>query len=164
MFLVRRNTSKFNISLEKTEFVREDKMEDAQPPIATQITIGANLGKSMQLALSEYIVPDRLIMPRVSFVYQYALGATGSPVEDTPVTPPKTAPRKKKKRSAAATETGGATGTVDTSIAKPAARPAGKASAKPAAKPKAPDASESPADGGFTSPPASDPATGAPVP
>ncbi|MEY3901276.1 MAG: hypothetical protein RL189_582, partial [Pseudomonadota bacterium] len=102
MFLVRRNISKFNISLEKTEFVREDKMEDAQPPIATQVTIGASLGQSMQLALSEYIVPDRLIMPRVSFVYQYALDATGTPADNAPPAQPKSAPRKRKKRSSAA--------------------------------------------------------------
>lgn len=127
MFVVRRNSSKFNISLEKTEFARQDKMEDAQPPIATQVTIGASLGQSMQLALSEYIVPDRLIMPRVSFVYQYALGAVGTSEDDAPVTPPRTAPRKRKRSS---TATGLST--------KPAGKSAGKPAADPATETAAP--------------------------
>ncbi|MEN9827164.1 MAG: hypothetical protein RI953_2909 [Pseudomonadota bacterium] len=71
MFLVRRSTSKFSITKEQTEFVRTDKMADAQIPISTQLTIGATYNKNIHFALSEYIVPDRLIMPRLSVVYQY---------------------------------------------------------------------------------------------
>lgn len=77
MFLLRRGKSKFNISLEQTEFVRTDTMSDAQIPLATQVTVGSSFGKSLQIAVSEYIVPDRLIMPRVSFVYQYRFSDAG---------------------------------------------------------------------------------------
>ncbi|NBW81074.1 hypothetical protein EBR21_04900, partial [bacterium] len=60
MFLVRRVTSKFAITLEQTEFTRIDKMADAQIPFATQLTVGATYNKNIHFALSEYIVPDRL--------------------------------------------------------------------------------------------------------
>lgn len=86
MVLLRRGTSKFNISLEQTEFVRTDNMSDAQVPVASQVTLGVNITNSFQMALSEYIVPDRLIMPRVSIVYQYSFGNTPEPAKAQPKT------------------------------------------------------------------------------
>lgn len=74
MLLMRRVTSKFAITLEQTEFIRTDTMADAQVPFATQLTVGATFNKNIHVALSEYIVPDRLIMPRLSVVYQYTFG------------------------------------------------------------------------------------------
>ncbi len=86
MVLLRRGTSRFNISLEQTEFVRTDNMSDAQVPVASQVTVGYNITNSFQMALSEYIVPDRLIMPRVSLVYQYSFGKTPEPAVEQPKT------------------------------------------------------------------------------
>lgn len=84
MVLLRRGTSRFNISLEQTEFVRTDNMSDAQVPVASQVSLGYNITNSFQVALSEYIVPDRLIMPRVSLVYQYSFGKTPEPARERP--------------------------------------------------------------------------------
>jgi hypothetical protein len=75
MILMRRVKSKFKVKEEQTEFVRTDTMADARLPVAFQMTIGATFNKNLHLALSEYVVPDRLVMPRVSLVYQVLLGA-----------------------------------------------------------------------------------------
>ncbi|MEY4065804.1 MAG: hypothetical protein RIR26_2012 [Pseudomonadota bacterium] len=75
MILFRRGKSAFNIEAEQTEFIRDDTMADAQVPLALQFTVGVSLMKrSLHLALSEYMVPSRLVMPRASLVYQYAIG------------------------------------------------------------------------------------------
>ena len=71
MILFRRGKSTFNITAEKTEFTRADTMSDAPVPLSAQVTIGVTLKKSLHLAISEYMVPNRLIMPRVSVAYQY---------------------------------------------------------------------------------------------
>ena len=75
MILLRRGKSAFNIQAEQTEFIRDDTMADAQVPLALQFTAGVSLmSRSLHLALSEYMVPSRLVMPRVSLVYQYTFG------------------------------------------------------------------------------------------
>jgi hypothetical protein len=92
MVLIRKGVSKFNISLEQTEFVRTDNMSDAQIPIASQVTLGMKLGTSFNAAVSEYIVPDRLIMPRVSLIYQHSFSDKPEPAEE-----PSKAPSKRRK-------------------------------------------------------------------
>lgn len=96
MLLFRRGESKFNISAEKTEFIRKDTMSDATVPLAAQVTIGLTLKKSFHLAVSEYMIPNRLIMPRFSMVYQYALGKRSAEPESIPDT--KRPTRKKSSR------------------------------------------------------------------
>lgn len=94
MIIVRRSTSKFYISAEKTEFLRNDNMSDAQVPLAAQLSLGGRIGSNLQVALSEYLVPDRLIMPRLSLIYQYTFsGKKGNQFE--PDAQPSTAPRKR---------------------------------------------------------------------
>ena len=116
MFLVRRSKSKFNISLEQTEFSRTDTMSDAQVPIATQVTVGMTLKKNFQLALSEYVVPDRLIMPRVSVVYQYPL----SPESDSKSgTEEKTSGSKQKPKTSKKKKTIKKKPSIDASTEKP---------------------------------------------
>ncbi|MEY2988007.1 MAG: hypothetical protein RJB13_1528 [Pseudomonadota bacterium] len=91
MLLVRRGKSTFKVGKEKTVFIRSDTMADADLPLAAQITVGYTLFESLQLAASEYMVPNRSIMPRVSMAYQYVIGkADTSKVENSGV--------KKKKR------------------------------------------------------------------
>lgn len=94
MVLIRRGQSKFNISREKTEFVRTDNMSDAQIPLASQVTLGLSVGSSFNVAVSEYIVPDRLIMPRVSLIYQYKFSNVSEPAKELS----KTETKKKRKR------------------------------------------------------------------
>jgi hypothetical protein len=75
MVLFRKGTSAFDIGAEKTKFVRDDTLADAQVPLALQMTVGFSmLKRSLHLALSEYLVPNRLAMPRLSLIYQYQLG------------------------------------------------------------------------------------------
>lgn len=78
MLLMRRGESTFKIGKEKTVFTRADTMADASLPLAAQITVGYTLFGSVQLAASEYMVPNRLIMPRVSLAYQYTFGKANS--------------------------------------------------------------------------------------
>ncbi|NBO37856.1 hypothetical protein EBU99_04655 [bacterium] len=78
MLLVRNGKSKFNISAEATEFVRNDTMSDAPIPLAAQVSLGMTVKKSIQLAFSQYVVPERLYMPRVSIAYQYAFAGEKS--------------------------------------------------------------------------------------
>lgn len=75
MILLRRGKSTFNIRAEQTEFIRDETMADAQVPLATQLTVGISLlSRRLHLAVSEYVVPNRLVMPRVSMAYQHVLG------------------------------------------------------------------------------------------
>ncbi|MFZ9520168.1 MAG: hypothetical protein ACO3A4_06795 [Silvanigrellaceae bacterium] len=75
MLIFRRGTSTFDIGAEKTKFVRDDSMSDAQVPLALQMTVGFSLFKrSLHVALSEYLVPNRLAMPRASLIYQWSFG------------------------------------------------------------------------------------------
>ncbi|MEN9528682.1 MAG: hypothetical protein RI932_555 [Pseudomonadota bacterium] len=74
MLVFRRGKSTFLIEKEKTEFTRSDTMSDASVPFAIQLSFGVTIKKSFQLALSEYMVPNRLIMPRATLAYQYAFG------------------------------------------------------------------------------------------
>lgn len=78
MLLMRRGTSTFKVGKEKTVFTRDDTMADAPLPLAAQFTVGYTLFNSVQIAASEYMVPNRLIMPRLSVAYQYAFGKKGS--------------------------------------------------------------------------------------
>jgi hypothetical protein len=84
MVILRRGASKFSITREQTEFIRNDNMSDAQIPIASQVTLGLKLGSSFNAAISEYIVPDRLIMPRVSLIYQYRFSDKPEPAAEAP--------------------------------------------------------------------------------
>lgn len=75
MILLRRGKSTFKIKAEQTEFIRDETMADAQVPLATQLTVGISLlSRRLHLAVSEYVVPNRLVMPRVSMAYQHVLG------------------------------------------------------------------------------------------
>ena len=78
MLLMRRGTSTFKVGKERTVFTRNDTMADSPLPLAAQITVGYTLFGSLQLAASEYMVPNRTIMPRVSVAYQYLLGKPNS--------------------------------------------------------------------------------------
>lgn len=79
MVLFRLGRSKFKITEEQTEFDRVDRMTDVPLPLSVQISVGMSmLKKSLHLAVSEYMVPNRLIMPRVSLAYQYSLGTKAS--------------------------------------------------------------------------------------
>jgi hypothetical protein len=80
MLLFRLGNSKFNIGAEKTTFVREDTLADASVPLAVQATIGYSIWDNrVHLALSEYMVPNRLAMPRISLLYQHQLGKKSEP-------------------------------------------------------------------------------------
>jgi len=74
MILMRRGTSTFKVGKEKTEFIRADTMADAPLPLAAQITVGYTLFDSVHLSASEYMVPNRAILPRVGVSYQYVFG------------------------------------------------------------------------------------------
>lgn len=96
MLLMRRGTSTFKVGKEKTVFIRDDTMADAPLPLAAQITLGYTLFGSLQVAASEYMVPNRSIMPRVSVAYQYLIGEPA--VSETSGTEKKKSGRKKKRR------------------------------------------------------------------
>lgn len=99
MILFRRGKSTFKITEEKTEFTRIDTLSDAPLPLSAQVTIGVTLMKSLHLAVSEYMVPNRLIMPRVSVAYQYVFNAkTARASEDAKAIPATAEPAPKKQR------------------------------------------------------------------
>lgn len=80
MLLFRKGNSTFDIGAEKTKFVRDDTLADAQVPLAVQMTVGFSMfKKSLHLAVSEYMVPNRLAMPRVSLIYQMQFGKSSEP-------------------------------------------------------------------------------------
>ena len=97
MLIYRKVQSKFFISAEQTEFIREDKMDDATVPLAAQVTLGLTLKKSFHFAVSEYMVPNRLIMPRVSLAYQFAFSDNDEETAEKPN--PESKVRKKRTRS-----------------------------------------------------------------
>ena len=100
MILFRRGKSTFNITAEKTEFIRADTMADAPIPLSAQITLGITLKKSLHLAVSEYMVPNRLIMPRVSIAYQYVFNSKSAQLNQDAKAIPATdepAPQKKQR-------------------------------------------------------------------
>lgn len=96
MLVFRRGKSTFLIEKEKTEFVRSDTMSDAPIPFGLQVSVGITVKKSIHVALSEYIVPNRLIMPRFSLAYQYAFGNASA---DKDLSSEEKASPKTKKRS-----------------------------------------------------------------
>jgi hypothetical protein len=84
MLVFRRGKSTFLIEKEKTEFARSDTMSDAPVPFGIQMSVGVTIKKSFQVAVSEYMVPNRLIMPRLSLAYQYAFGQQSNERELSP--------------------------------------------------------------------------------
>ncbi|MBM3382474.1 MAG: hypothetical protein FJY29_08555 [Betaproteobacteria bacterium] len=98
MLVFRRGKSTFLIEKEKTEFERSETMSDAPVPFAFQFGIGLTIKKSIHLAISEYIVPNRLIMPRISLAYQYAFGKQSNEKELTPAEKSRTSKKSRKRK------------------------------------------------------------------
>ncbi|NBW82448.1 hypothetical protein EBR21_11905 [bacterium] len=100
MVIFRKGTSAFDIGAEKTKFTRDDTLADAQVPLAVQMTVGFSmLKRKLHLALSEYLVPNRLAMPRLSLVYQYQFGKNADSVSRSKSVMPAEPRRSRKNRN-----------------------------------------------------------------
>lgn len=71
LMAMKKTQSTFYIESDDTTFVRQDTLQDSSLPLAFQFTLGWESKLGATVSLSELLVPNRLMMPRLSFSYTY---------------------------------------------------------------------------------------------
>lgn len=72
VMLGKKNTnSRLSIVEDNTDLQLSDNLSNAKQPHWTQVSLGVQLGKTVSIALSELMVPDRADMPRLSLAWSF---------------------------------------------------------------------------------------------